>query len=121
VFSDLGQCLGDGFGKLSDATLRRQFVLIDKDGSGSLDQNELRTVFSNLGIEADRHTIAKLFTMADIDGNGSIDWREFRKIFQVVNAVNKDSGLHPLQSLMSESSRASKRASINKFVNAVLA
>jgi len=77
-------------GPLTDNILRRQFVTIDKDNSGSLDIGELRLVFKNLNIDIDERTLNKLLLLADGDGSNAIEWPEFKRMFQVVNAVAKN-------------------------------
>ncbi len=52
--------------------------MFDKDGNGTIDKSELRTVLKNVeglrGIQ-----LAAIMTKADADKSGSVDFEEFKK------------------------------------------
>ena len=59
--------------------LRREFSLIDLDGSGRINKDELDTFLAQKGIEdGHRQTIVdELFQKCDIDQSGKIELNEF--------------------------------------------
>ena len=54
--------------------LRDTFLALDKDGSGSINFDELE---AGLGHREDAETLIKLLKAADTDNSGSIDYTEF--------------------------------------------
>jgi Ca2+-binding EF-hand superfamily protein len=70
----------------SDASLRREFVGIDKDRSGSIDKDELMQCFRHKNIDLDMPTLNKVMVLADSDGSGDIEWPEFRRMFKIIEA-----------------------------------
>merc|ERR1719329_1033678 len=61
--------------------LKQAFVNRDRDGSNSLDPNELAAVMNDCQIPADPATLAQTFQQYDMDGNGRISFQEFMAIF----------------------------------------
>ena len=61
--------------------LRDTFLALDKDGSGSINFDELE---AGLGHREDAETLIKLLRAADTDNSGSIDKREFRRALAVL-------------------------------------
>ena len=57
--------------------IKEAFDLFDTDGSGSIDQKELKVAMRALGFEPKREEIKKLITEVDKDGSGVIDFPEF--------------------------------------------
>ena len=53
------------------------FRVFDKDGSGTIDAEEVRHVLHNLGEKLSDKEVGELMKEADIDGNGEIDYEEF--------------------------------------------
>ena len=53
--------------------LRKAFEVFDKDGSGTIDSDELRQVLRTMGENLTEAEIEELIQQADRDGNGSID------------------------------------------------
>jgi len=84
----LGQ-LADGLpdAELSNDELRLRFNEIDTSGDGSLDEEELKAVFDNIGEPVDVEVISNLIHLADEDGNGTIEWEEFVTIFEVLRKM----------------------------------
>jgi len=60
-----------------EAELRQAFELFDRDGSGSIDREELRAVMSSLGMELSDSDLATLYAQMDPSGDGTIDFNEF--------------------------------------------
>lgn len=56
---------------------REAFNAFDEDGSGSIDEDELRELFRNLGQAPSNDELKKMVNAADTDGNGTIDFEEF--------------------------------------------
>lgn len=58
--------------------LEKIFKLMDKDGNGSLDKQEVLEGYEeHFGIQMTEETVDAMFKAVDIDGNGSIDYTEF--------------------------------------------
>jgi len=66
---------------LTEEYLREEFDLIDDDDSGELDEDELRNLFTRVGVPISKRIISNLMRLSDLDGNGTIDWDEFQQIF----------------------------------------
>lgn len=64
-----------------EGALREMFDLLDEDGSGGLDEEEMRALFQSLGRRVSKRTITNLMRLSDTDGNGIIDWDEFKAIW----------------------------------------
>jgi len=62
------------------------FELLDEDGSGSLDADELETAFRFLGQPVKRSECVKMINEWDHDGNGTIEFDEFTEI--MTNKMN---------------------------------
>lgn len=71
--------------KVTVETLRETFDRLDDDGSGGLDEDELKSLFESLGRKVSRRTISNLMRLSDTDGNGIIDWEEFQAIWERFN------------------------------------
>jgi len=50
--------------------LREKFESIDEDGSGELDEEEMRALFDSLGRPVSKRVIANIMRLSDTDGNG---------------------------------------------------
>ena len=57
--------------------IKEAFDLFDTDGSGSIDQKELKVAMRALGFEPKREEIKKMISDCDKDGSGVIDYNEF--------------------------------------------
>ena len=58
--------------------LEKIFKLMDKDGNGSLDKQEVMEGYEeHFGIQMTEENVDAMFKAVDIDGNGSIDYTEF--------------------------------------------
>ena len=60
-----------------EAELRQAFELFDKDGSGSIDKDELKAVMQSLGQDLSEVELANLYVQMDPSGDGTIDFGEF--------------------------------------------
>jgi Ca2+-binding EF-hand superfamily protein len=70
--------------------IREAFNYFDKDGSGTIDVNELKQAMQELGFEAKNQTVYRMIQDLDKDGSGQIDFDEF--LDMMCARVNKD---HP--------------------------
>ena len=57
--------------------IREAFDLFDTDGSGTIDQKELKVAMRALGFEPKKEEIKKMIKDIDTDGSGTIDFQEF--------------------------------------------
>ena len=58
--------------------LEKIFKLMDKDGNGTLDKQEVMQGYEeHFGVQMTDEQIDNMFRAVDIDGNGSIDYTEF--------------------------------------------
>ena len=57
----------------SDAELRAAFEVFDKDGSGTINAQELFQVMKSIGEDFTEAQIDEMLKEADHDGNGTID------------------------------------------------
>uniref|UniRef100_A0A061RF83 Ef hand protein n=1 Tax=Tetraselmis sp. GSL018 TaxID=582737 RepID=A0A061RF83_9CHLO len=63
--------------ELQLAQLKESFELMDTDGSGSIDESELRDCLKILGVNLTKSEIKAIFLEVDADGSGSIEYNEF--------------------------------------------
>jgi len=64
-------------------TVRAAFGILDMDGSGSIEREELKKVlqtFSNAGEHIDDEELDALIKECDVDGDGQISFDEFAKV-----------------------------------------
>lgn len=64
--------------------LRRAFSHYDKDKSGTIDMQELKTIFEELGEKIPEERLKKIMELVDRDKSGSIDIDEFLDAFRLV-------------------------------------
>ena len=57
--------------------VRAKFDAIDTDGSGELDEEEMRALFESMGRSVSKRVISNIMRLSDLDGNGTIDFEEF--------------------------------------------
>ena len=57
--------------------IREAFDLFDTDGSGTIDDKELKVAMRALGFEPKKEEIKKMISDIDKDGSGTIDFEEF--------------------------------------------
>ena len=66
-----------------EETLREAFKMLDKDGSGCIDKDELRDLlrnFSAAGEELSPEDIEAMIAESDVDGDGQVSFDEFAKV-----------------------------------------
>jgi Ca2+-binding EF-hand superfamily protein len=68
------------FRKPSRQEIEQTFHLFDKDGSGSISADELRSVFRKLGKPFNKNEISKMVNKLDKDGSGGINLSEFEEL-----------------------------------------
>ena len=64
--------------------LRELFAMVDADGSGGLDGEELGDLCSRLGIAMSADEVALALKEMDTDGDGTVDFREFNEWYKRV-------------------------------------
>jgi calmodulin len=62
--------------------LRETFDLYDVDGSGGLDQEEIKQLMATLGHDLTDEEVSDMIAEVDEDGNGDIDYDEFVSMFK---------------------------------------
>ena len=67
-----------GGGALTEETLDRIFADIDKDKSGSIDANELKTALEKAGMSTG--ALGMMINAADINKDGKLSKEEFRAV-----------------------------------------
>lgn len=70
------------------AELRECFALIDEDGSGAIDVDEMRTAFSFLGVAMSQKEVEEMFAEVDEDGSGEIEFDEFIEVKVPLSAAS---------------------------------
>ena len=70
--------------EFDDGYLHEKFDAIDEDGSGELDEEEMRELFKSMGRPVSKRIIANIMRLSDLDGNGTIDFEEFKAIFDKI-------------------------------------
>jgi len=68
----------------SESYLKEKFDAIDEDGSGELDEDEMRVLFDSMGRSVSKRIIANIMRLSDADGNGTVDFAEFSAIFDQI-------------------------------------
>ena len=66
-----------------EETLREAFKMLDKDGSGCIDKDELRDLlrnFSAAGETLGEEDIEAMIAESDVDGDGQVSFDEFAKV-----------------------------------------
>lgn len=82
IFTNLQSECGIDF---SEEFLREKFEAIDEDGSGELEEDEMRALFESMGRPVSKRIIANIMRLSDEDGNGTIDFDEFKAIFDKIS------------------------------------
>ena len=71
----------DGVTKQQLVQYRELFRKFDRDGSGSIDLEELNDMLKSCGMQMDLADLREIVEEFDEDNNGTIDFEEFVKIF----------------------------------------
>ncbi len=67
----------------SQANLEAAFKLFDRDGSGKLSADELRSVFDTSGTRKDQSLWQEIMREVDRDGDGVISFQEFSEVMGI--------------------------------------
>lgn len=59
------------------AEYKQAFEVMDKDGSGNIDADELVQLFKQLGRNPSKEQLKAMIAKADLDGDGEISFNEF--------------------------------------------
>lgn len=77
------------FGPKELENLKRQFMKLDLDASGFIDEHEIQVLIKKLGKKVDDYDLKAMLLEVDEDGSGSVGFNEFLKI---IATMMKDSG-----------------------------
>ena len=72
-FRKHGYAVRPELSKQERAQLQECFALMDGDGSGAIDVDELYSAFKILGLHVTKHAVAELLAKVDADGSGESD------------------------------------------------
>mmetsp|Transcript_10154 Transcript_10154/g.17456 ORF Transcript_10154/g.17456 Transcript_10154/m.17456 type:complete len:779 (+) Transcript_10154:151-2487(+) len=91
--------------KRQRAELEECFSMIDADGSGAIDVEEMQEAFNFLGMNMSIKAVEKLFDEVDEDGSGEIEFEEFVEVMTMVevDAADKPEGEEPAEGAEKES------------------
>lgn len=64
--------------------LKSRWELADKDGNGTLDQDEIICMLSEINANFSKEKILPLFYQCDADRSGVLDFKEFTVFFQIL-------------------------------------
>ena len=74
--------------------LREAFNVFDKDGNGTISEDELRQVMHNLGEKLTDEDIKAMMREADTDGDGEVNFEEFVQMMSFSFATDEWQRLH---------------------------
>ena len=74
--------------------LREMFELYDDDGSGGIDQYELKSLMAQLGVDLADEELSAMIAEADVDGDGDIDCEEFMALFKGMKVSGEEKKKH---------------------------
>jgi len=80
-----GRSVPTELSKKQKTELRDCFNMIDADGSGAIDVEEMQTAFQFLGVRMRAKEVEVMFAEVDDDGSGEIEFEEFIQIMTNVN------------------------------------
>lgn len=69
------------FCKETERELWRLFQAIDRDGSGKLDEREVKTAFERAGVVVEGGRLERFFRHVDANQDGEIDFGEWRGMY----------------------------------------
>jgi len=87
------------------------FNILDKDGDGLLDAEDLRLGFKTIGLDLNHNEAQAFFNMMDADGNIAVDMDEFVKF--VKEFILNDEAVHAFSNLGSSSARNAQAKEAN--------
>ncbi len=77
---------------LDDTKIKEMFDMLDADGGGTIDTDELTQAFVSLGISDTREEIDRLVQEIDTDGSGEIEFSEFREVIYKLQSQRDSAG-----------------------------
>ena len=77
-------------------TIVQIFEDFDDDGGGTIDHDELREGFDDIGIELSEEQFQKMLTIWDESGDGEIDYEEFADMFERIQKMLDEDHRRPL-------------------------
>ena len=99
-------------GKSGANQIMKQFKVLDRDGSGSVDQDELKTFLGHYNVQLKPDVLRNFMRKYDKDGDGTIDYLEFVKhVLPEDFPDNSDEKEHEVFALAAKDSKKSSRAS----------
>lgn len=66
---------------LDDKSLRKVFTGLNSKKNGSLDVDDMMTMFEDMEIKLSKDKVQNFIKLADENGNGTIEWPEFKNMF----------------------------------------
>ena len=72
--------LMDEIARMMEGNLESAFMQFDKDGSGTLDAQELAAAYAAAGMPIDENKLVRCMKVLDTNGDGVIDLEEFKSI-----------------------------------------
>lgn len=92
--------------------LKEAFKMFDKDNSGSISQNELKSTIKQMGFQCDDQQIDSLMKKLDADNSGTINFNEFLDL--ISSFTDEDEKLDSEQQKDRELKEIFNRFDINK-------
>ena len=75
----IGKFVETADSSFGNQALKVLFSIADKDGNGTIEEEELAVALTSLGFDLKPKQISGIFQRADVDENGAIDWDEWQK------------------------------------------
>ena len=75
--------------EVEQSILYRTFKQFDRDGSGTIDVNELRRVMEYLGVSMNERQLTELVEQVDVDETGELEFDEFSRLLSMWKAAAK--------------------------------
>jgi calmodulin len=92
--------------------LKEAFKMFDKDNSGSISQNELKSTIKQMGFQCDDQQIDSLMKKLDSDNSGTINFNEFLDL--IANFTDEGENMSDEQQKDRELKEIFNRFDINK-------
>lgn len=80
------------FGPKELANLKKQFIQLDLDGSGFIDEQEIQALIQKLGKKVEDYDLKAMLLEVDEDGSGTIGFNEFLKIIATMTKDTSGGG-----------------------------